>query len=89
MALSFTEKVRERLGRKRYHVYEVTHDGSATTVNASDVGLNYIDYAIATSNTALSGTADVPRLSVTAGTFVAFGAATTASTIDVLQLWGT
>ena len=88
MALTFSEKVSTRIGRRKFKVYEVTHDGSATTMNASDFGLNYIDYALTRSNTVLSGVADVPRLSDTSGTFVTFGAATTATTIDLLEVWG-
>ena len=88
MALSFSEKVSTRIGRRKYKVYEVTHDGSATTVNASDVGLNYIDYGLVRSNFALSAVADIPRLSATSGTFVSFADATTATTVDVLEVWG-
>jgi hypothetical protein len=89
MALTFTEKVRQRMGRKRYHVFEITHDGSATTIDASSVGLNYIDYALATSKTALSSVADLARLSTTAGESIQFGGALSSGAVDVVQFWGT
>ena len=88
MALTFSEKISTRIGRRKYKVYEVTHDGSATTVDASAVGLNYIDYAIAHSKTALSSVADLARLSTVTGTNVLFGGALSSGAVDILELWG-
>lgn len=88
MALSFTEKVSTRIGRRKFKVYEVTHDGSATTVDASSLGLNYIDYALVNSKTALSSVADLARLSTVTGTNVLLGAALSADTVDIIQVWG-
>lgn len=88
MALSFSEKVNTRIGNRKYKVYEVTHDGSVTTIEASDIGLNYIDYMLCRSNTALSSVADNPRMSVTAGTFAALGAVASSATVDIIEVWG-
>lgn len=88
MTLAFSEKVSTRIGNRKYKVYEVTHDGSITTVDASDVGLNYIDYAMSRSWTPLSDITDWPDMSVTTGTWVAFKDAASADAIDVLELWG-
>ena len=88
MALSFSEKVSTRIGNRKYKVYEVTHDGSATTVDASDVGLNYIDYALSRPWTPLSDVTDWPDMSVSAGIFVAFKDAASADAIDILEFWG-
>ncbi len=89
MALTFSEKVSQRIGRKKYKVYEVTHDGSATTVDASSLGLNYIDYALVRSKTAMSSVADMARLSTTAGSNVLFGGALSSGAIDIVEAWGT
>ena len=50
MALTFTDKlggVHIPLGGKAFRCYEVTHDGSETSMNASDFELDYVDAAIA------------------------------------------
>lgn len=45
MALSFSEKVRGGVVGKAFRVVEVTHDGSETSIDASSLDMNYIDYA--------------------------------------------
>jgi len=88
MALSFSEKVRGTQGNKAFRVYEITHDGSATTVNASDLGMNYIEYAVMGPVTALSSQADFPRLSgTTYGPYVVMVALSSGAK-DVIQAWG-
>lgn len=47
MALTYTKRLHEKLGGKAFRAYEVTHDGSETSMDASDFELNYIDMAIA------------------------------------------
>lgn len=85
MALSFSQKVRDRFGSKAYRVYEVTHDGSATTIDASDLDMNYIEYAIALPYTALSSVADVPRISgTTSGSFVLITAMSSGSVNSII-----
>ena len=46
MALTFTKRLRMNVGNKKMSLYEVTHDGSETSIDASDIGLNYVDAAI-------------------------------------------
>jgi hypothetical protein len=50
MALTFTDKLgglHIPLGGKAFRAYEVTHDGSETSIDASDFELSYFDTAIA------------------------------------------
>lgn len=57
MALSFSEKFRAGIGGKAWRVVEVTSDGSTTTINASDLDMNYIEEAIIANNVDLNGSA--------------------------------
>ena len=50
MALTFTKKLIMNVGNKKLSMYDVTHDGSETSIDASDIGLHYIDHAIAGQN---------------------------------------
>jgi len=43
MALSFSEKARLAIGGKAFRVYEVTHDGSETSIDATDFDMQYIE----------------------------------------------
>ena len=90
MALAFVEKVRGTTMGKAFRIYEVTHDGSATTIDASNLDLNYIDYAIVNGLTALSSIADYDYLSgVTGGAqYVTFANALSSATVCVVQAWG-
>lgn len=89
MALTFTEQVRESIGRKSFRVYKVTHDGSTTTINASDLGMNYIEAMVITPFTALSAVADYSVLSgTTTGTYVTVANALSSGAIDMVQAWG-
>ena len=91
MALTFTKKMETRMGDKKFHIYEVTHDGSVTTVNASDLNMNYIDYAIAgdvTLPTSITGAA-ITTLSVTGASIaVSFSNALSSGAISVIEAWG-
>jgi hypothetical protein len=88
MANTFSEKVRGMMGNKAFRVYEVTSDGS-TTINATDIGMNYIEYAIMSPKTALSSdAADYPRISgTTTGTYITV-VAQSASAVDIIEAWG-
>lgn len=88
MALTFVEKVRGTMIGKAFRVYEVTGDGSTTTVDASDLDLSYIDYAIVNGISVLSGVADYAYLSTTSGTFVVLGNATSTPCDFAIQAWG-
>lgn len=88
MALSFSEKVRMSAGNKAFRIYEVTSDGSSTTINASDLEMNYIEYAVLTPVTAMSAVADFPYLSgTTSGTYVTIIAQDSANVIAI-EAWG-
>jgi len=85
MALSFSQKVRDRFGSKAYRVYEVTHDGSATTIDASNLDMHHIEYAFLHPITALSSVADLPRLSgTTSGPFVTMVAMSSGSVNSII-----
>jgi len=87
MANTFSEKVRMSMGNKAMRVYEVTSDTS-TTINASDIGLNYIEYAVLTPVTAMSSAADYPILSgTTTGTYVTI-VSQDASNVVAIEAWG-
>ena len=88
MANTFSEKVRMSMGNKAFRVYEVTSDTS-TTINATDLGMNYIDYAVMYPKTALSSdAADYPRISgTTTGPYITV-VAQSASAVDVIEAWG-
>jgi hypothetical protein len=90
MALAFVEKLRGTQMGKAFRIYEVTHDGSATTIDASNLDLNYIDYAIVNGLTALSAVADYDYLSGTTGgaPYVTFANALSSSSVCVVQAWG-
>lgn len=90
MALTFTEKLRGTIMGKAFRVYEVTHDGSATTIDASNLDLSYLDYAIANGMTALSSVADYDYMSGVTGTspYVTFANALSAGTVCAVQAWG-
>ncbi len=90
MALTFSEKLRGTQMGKAFRIYEVTHDGSVTTIDASDLDLNYIDYAIVNGLTALSAIADYDYLSGVTGSakYVTFANALSAASVCVVQAWG-
>lgn len=88
MALTFSEKLRVEEGRKQHVIYEVTHDGSTATINASNLELNYIDYALIHGKFALSAVSDFTYMSDTTGLYVTINNALTATTIDIIEAWG-
>lgn len=90
MALTFTQKLRISMGDKAYRLYEVTADGSTTTINASDIDLNYIDHAIMSpQRAALSSVADYNYLSVAGASIaIAMADAGSADAVMDLQAWG-
>ena len=91
MALTFSEKINSQQGRRKMKVYEITHDGSTVAVNASDLGMNYIDYAIAGDcviPTSITGDA-ISRLSITGASIaVSFANALSSGATSWLQAWG-
>jgi hypothetical protein len=70
-------------------VYEVVHDGSTTTIDASDVDLSYITKAMVFGTFALSAASDYEMLSGNAyGEYVTLANALTATTTFDLMVWG-
>lgn len=57
MALTFGTIQRGFFGKKRMHIVPVTHDGSETSIDASDLDMNYIDHAFGAPNTVPVGSA--------------------------------
>lgn len=83
MAFTLSEKVNERIGRKRFKIYQATHDGSATSITAASMGLNYVVWATAIGTVALSSAADYDLLTTASGTSVVLGALSSGATLDL------
>jgi hypothetical protein len=49
MALTFTKRISMNMdiSGKLFRVYEITHDGSETSIDASDLEMHYVEAAIA------------------------------------------
>ena len=91
MSLTFTKKLRMSSGDKLMVIYEVAHDYATTTVNASDLEMNYIDYAITvpvTMVTSMDG-AHFAVLSIAGpSTAVAYADKLCADCVTAIQAWG-
>ena len=91
MALTFVQKIFGFDGNKRHALYEVTHDESTTTINATDVGLNYIDYALVVPVT-LTTTIDGSKMHMLSdggpGKTVTIANALSAGEIFSFEAWG-
>jgi hypothetical protein len=83
MAFTLSEKVSERIGRKKFKVFQATHDGSATSITAASMGFNYITWATAIGTVALSSAADYELLTTATGTSVILGALSSGATLDL------
>jgi hypothetical protein len=60
MALTFSDKLNGMhfpFGGRQFRAYEITHDGSETSIDASDLGLTYIETAIPGGGTVPVGSA--------------------------------
>jgi hypothetical protein len=91
MTLAFSKKLQMSSGDKKMHIYEITHDASTTTVNASDLEMNYIDYAITvpvTIPTSITGAA-FPALSIAGPSIaVAYADVLSDGAVTAIQAWG-
>ena len=87
MAFTLSEKVNERIGRKKFKWFTATHDGSATDITAASLGMNYVTYAMVISAEALSSAADMPVLSTAYGTTIVMNNLS-ADTVTDLQVIG-
>ena len=83
MALTFTKRLEMSVGNKKMSMYDVTHDGSETSIDASDIGLHYVDSAMVCGGT----TADYADLTTTYGASLAV-TALSASAVTVLWAIG-
>lgn len=89
MALAFSQKIRDKMGSKEFRVYEVTVDGSATTIEASGIDLNYIDYAVVQLITPMSAVGNWQYLSgAVSGKYVTLANAGDASDKIAIMAWG-
>ena len=90
MALTFTKKVSMSVGDKKFRLYEITADGSTTAINASSLGMNYIDHAIMSpQKAALSAVADYNYLNVSGASIaISMAGAGSADAVMDLQAWG-
>jgi hypothetical protein len=89
MALTFTKRVRNKMGNKAFRLYEITPDGSVTTINASDIDLKYIEYATLALKDVMTAVAAHAFFTGNAyGTYVVTGATHTASEVLIMQAWG-
>lgn len=52
MALAFTKRYEGSLGGKKFRVYDITHDGSATAITPANLNMNYVDIAFNVTATA-------------------------------------
>lgn len=57
MSLSFTQKLRGKIGGRVFRCYDVTCDDSTTTILASDIGLHGMDTIMLTVDTLTSALA--------------------------------
>jgi hypothetical protein len=89
MALTFSQKIRGKMGNKEFRLYEVTPDGSATTLDASAMDMNYIDYAVVQLIAPMSAVSSWPYLSGTlSGKYVTLANAGDASDKLAVMAWG-
>jgi len=91
MALTFTDRMDGRkmdISGKQFRVYEVTHDGSAATANATDFGLRYIDFAIAGPGTQVlsAGSTAYCDLTTNYGAAIAFTALSAGATTNFMLI---
>lgn len=85
MALTFTKRLEMNMGNKKFSAYDVTHDGTAATITASDIGLHYIDHAIAgQANQGSNVTTNTGELTVSLGAYVTM---TVLSTTAITSIW--
>jgi len=84
--MTLSEKISERMGRKKFKIFQVTHDGTATDVSAASTGFNYITWAIACSATALSSQADMPVLTSAYGSTITMNNLSSGTLTDLILI---
>ena len=88
MALTFTKRISMPMGSKAFRLYEVTHDGSETSMDASDFELNYIEGAAAMPGTQVlsAGSTVYCDLTTTFGSSIAFSALSSGATTVIMAI---
>lgn len=89
MALTFGTIQRGTFGRKKQHIVDVTHDGSATAITAANLDMNYIDHARATPHTVPVGSAGTTAqvdLTTNSGTGIAFTALSSGAITTIVAI---
>lgn len=66
MALTITELARIDSGGKAVRIHQITSDGSTTTIDASDLALNYINGVVSASKANLAGTLSIDAFGLAA-----------------------
>lgn len=89
MALTFSQKIRGKMGDRAFRLYEVTPDGSVTTIEASNLDMNYIEYAVVQLIAPMSAVTSWPYLSgAVSGKYVTLANAGDASDKIAVLAWG-
>ena len=83
MALTFTQRARFNMGPKAFRAYDVTHDGSETSIDASNLDMHYIESAMVCGGT----TADYADLTTTYGASIAVTALSSGA-VSVIWAFG-
>jgi hypothetical protein len=87
MALTFTKRsvINMDIAGKQFRMYEMTHDGSTATANATDFGLHYIEHAMAGPGTQVLTAASTAYCDLTTsyGSALAFTALSAGATTNL------
>lgn len=91
MALTFTKRISRNMDQSGllFRCYEVTHDGSTATANATDFEMHHIDFSIATPGTQVLSATSTAYCDLTTnyGAAIAFTALSSGATVN-MALWG-
>ena len=90
MALTFTKKIHMSSGDKKMHIYVVTADTATATINASDLEMEYIDYALVfpvTIPDSITGTA-FPALTAAGPSTAVTCIVMSTGALFAIQAWG-
>ena len=68
MALTLTEQFRMAAGGKKFMMFEVTSDGSTVSIDASDVDMDQIEFAMLTDPEEIRGSASITASNLASAT---------------------
>lgn len=88
MALSFGTIHRGFFGKKKAHIVDVTHDGSATSITAANLGMNYVDKAFNVGSTVplSAGSTAIADLTTSEGTTLAMTALSSGAVTTIFAI---